>query len=112
MNRDSWNERPVTFAEFSIREGKPMLAAFERDGEEGSFALLVLSLRYADTGEAVFISVDEIMNQPFRLRERLSHLAGRCAFTNGLRATDPSADVAVQAHSNGHAEGELAGPSH
>ena len=51
MNRDSWNERPVTFAEFSIREGKAMLEAFSRDGEEGSFALLVLSLRYADTGE-------------------------------------------------------------
>jgi hypothetical protein len=108
MNRDSWNERAVAFAEFSIRDGKAMLEAFERNGEEGSFALLVLSLRYADTGEEVFSTVDEIMNQPFRTRERLSYLAGRCAFTNGLRATDPAADLAP----NGHAGEEPAGPSH
>jgi hypothetical protein len=111
MNRDSWKERAVTFAEFSIREGKAMLEAFERNGEEGSFALLVVSLRYTDTGEPVFASVDEILGQPFRFRERLSYLAGRCAFTNGLRATDPAADVAPQAQSNGHAEEEPAGPS-
>ena len=112
MNRDSWNERPVRFEEFSIRDGKPVIAAFERDGEEGSYALLVASLRYADTGDPVFQSVDDVMGQPFRMRERLSYLLARCAYANGLRQQDPATEVAPDVQANGHADSEQAGPSH
>jgi len=107
MNRDSWNGRPVKFVEFSIREGRPLVEAFQRDSEEGSFALLVQALRYTDDGAPVFTSVDEVMDQPFRHRERLAYLSGKCAFVNGLR---PDGDVADGAQPNGHAEGPH--PSH
>jgi hypothetical protein len=110
INRDSWNGRPVTVIEFSIRDGKAVNEAFLRDGEEGSFALLVQALRYADDGTPVFSSVDDVYSQPFRLRSRLAYLAGRCAFVNGLREDDPDAEVSGEAQANGHAEG--AGPSH
>jgi hypothetical protein len=109
-DRDIWNGRPVTFAEFSIRDGAPVTEAFLRSGEEGSFMLLVAALRYADTGQAVFASVDEVYDQPFRLRERLSYFAGKCAFANGLRDVDPDAEVAEGAQENGSAEAP--GPSH
>ena len=82
----------MTFSEFSIRDSKPMVEAFARDGEEGSYALLVLALRYADSGEPVFKSVDEVFSQPFKLRDRLAYLSGRCAFANGLRSVDPARD--------------------
>ena len=110
MNRDSWNGRPVKFVEFSIREGRPLVEAFARDSEEGSFVLLVQALRYADDDSPVFASVDEVMDLPFRHRERLAYLSGKCAYANGLRERDPDADVAAGAQANGHAEG--AGPSH
>jgi hypothetical protein len=112
MNRDNWNGRPVRFDGFSIRDGRAVTEAFQRDAEEGSFMLLVQSLRYADDGAAVFGSVDEVMDQPFKMRERIAYLAGKCAFVNGLREQDPDADVAEGAQRNGHAEGESVGPSH
>jgi hypothetical protein len=111
MNRDIWNGRPVKIAEFSIRDGRAVTEAFARDGEEGAFALLVLALRYADDDAPVFTSTDDVYAQPFRQRERLSHLAARCAFVNGLRTSDPDAAVAEDAQPNGHAEGADAGPS-
>lgn len=110
MTRDSWNGRPVKFVEFSIREGRSLVEAFQRDSEEGSFALLVQALRYADDGNPVFASVDEVMDQPFRHRERLAYLSGKCAFVNGLRERDPDGDGADGAQPNGHAEGPH--PSH
>jgi hypothetical protein len=112
MNRDSWNGRPVKFVEFSIRDGRPLIEAFQRDSEEGSFALLVQALRYADDDSPVFASVDDIWAQPFRLRERLAYLSGKCAYVNGLRERDPDADVAEGPQPNGQAEGESVGPSH
>jgi hypothetical protein len=111
MNRDGWNGRPVKIVEFSIRDGRAVTEAFGRDNEEGAFALLVHALRYADDDTPVFTSTDEVYDQPFRLRERISYLAGKCAFVNGLRANDPDAEVADDAQPNGHAEGAGAGPS-
>ena len=93
IDRETWNGRAVTFAEFSIREGRAVTEAFQRDAEDGAMMLLVQALRYADDGSAVFGSLDEVLGQPFRLRERLSYLAGKCAFVNGLRGQDPDADV-------------------
>jgi hypothetical protein len=109
-HRDNWNGRPVKAVEFSIRAGRPLIEAFQRDGEEGSFALLVQALRYADDDSPVFASVEEVYDQPFRRRERLSYLAGKCAWVNGLRERDPDADVAPDTQRNGHAEGDS--PSH
>jgi hypothetical protein len=112
MNRESWNGRPVKYVEFSIRTGRGVTEAFRRDGEEGAFALLVQSLRYADDDQPVFASVEEVMDQPFRLRERIADLASKCAVVNGLRQDDPGAEVSTDAQLNGHAEGASAGPSH
>jgi hypothetical protein len=111
MNRDNWNGRPIRIVEFSIRDGRAVTEAFGRDSEEGAFALLVQALRYADDGAAVFSDTDEVYAQPFRLRERLSYLAAKAAFVNGLRPSDPDAEVAEDAQPNGHAEGADAGPS-
>jgi hypothetical protein len=105
------NGRAVKFAEFTIRNGRSVLDAFARDAEEGAFTLLVASLRYADDGSAVFTSIEEVYDQPFRLRERLGYLASKCAFINGLRNDDPDAKVADDARPNGHAEGEATRPS-
>ena len=105
------NGRTVEFAEFSIRNGRSVLDAFARDPEEGAFTLLVASLRYADDGSPVFASIDEVYDQPFRLRERLGYLASKCAFINGLRNDDPDAKVADDAQPNGHAEGQGERPS-
>ena len=86
--RDIWNERPVVFAEFSITDRQ---AAFI-DGVRRATARRApsccswLSLRYADTGEPVFGSIDEICAQPFRARARLVRLADQAAaFVNGLQ---------------------------
>ena len=110
MDRNTWNDRAVTFAEFSIRQSKPIIDAFVRDGEEGSYLMLVAALRYTDSGEPVFSSVDEIYDLPFRHRERLAYLAGRCAFANGMRNVDPAAEVQSGSQPNSHAE-EAPGPS-
>ena len=107
MTRDIWNDRPVTFVDFTIREGKVMTEAFARDGEEGSFMLLVLSLRYAESNEPVFASIDEVYAQPFRMRERLGRLATKAAFAAGMTTIDPDAPPKT----NGHAV-EQPNPSH
>jgi hypothetical protein len=110
--RDVWDGRPVIFAEFSIREGRPVTQAFQRDGEQGSFALLVASMRWADSGEPVFADIDAIEVQPFRLRPTLARLSAKAAFVNGLRADDPDdeADAAPVA-GNGHDAEVAARPS-
>lgn len=108
-SRDAWNGRAVTFGEFTIKEGRAVRAAFrDGDGEAGSYAALVLSLRYADNGERVFQSVEEVEGQPFRLQERLLYLAGGAARVNGMLAADDDAAEGVQP--NGHAEAHS--PSH
>jgi hypothetical protein len=105
FDRNQWDGRPVSFAEFNIREGRAVRAAFREDGETGSYTCLVKSLRYADTGEPVFASVEEVEDQPFRLQSRLLYLAGEAAKVNGMLDDDASAPAA-----NGQAE--PAGPSH
>jgi hypothetical protein len=109
MSRDVWNERPVTFAEFSIRDGRPLDDAFAIDGEQGSYQLLVLSLRYADTGLPVFAAVDEIFALPFKHRATLGRLAAKAGFVNGLRLTDPDAQTPP---GNGPDTEAAAGPPH
>jgi hypothetical protein len=106
-SRDNWNGRAVIFGEFDIKRGRIVRAAFrEGDGETGSYACLVASLRYADTNELVFQSVGEIEAQPFRLQQRLLYLAGEAARVNGMLDDDTQATGPT----NGHAE--PAGPSH
>lgn len=112
IDREQWNGRKVTFADFNLKTGRLVTDAFQRDAQEGTFTMLVHSLRYADDGTPVFGSVDEVFEQPFRTRERLAHLAGKCAFQNGLRSDDPDAELGDDAQPNGHAAGEAAGPSH
>jgi hypothetical protein len=51
----------------------------------------MLALRYADTDEPVFSSVDEVLAQPFRLQQRLMRLAAECVTVNGMEGeTDES----------------------
>jgi hypothetical protein len=115
-HRDSWNGRPVTFAEFTIRTGRAIIDAFGRDAQEGSFRLLVESLHYADDNTAVFASLDDIYDQPFRLNERIAYLAGKCAQANGLRGPDePEVKTNGAASPETVAAGEFdgtVGPSH
>lgn len=106
--RDAWEGRPVTFAEFSIREGKAVNQAFAEGGEQGSYMLLVLSMRWADTDTPVFASVDEIEALPFRLRPVLVRLSNKAARTNGMGVDD---DDALVRKTNGVDTGEAAGPS-
>lgn len=112
IDRNQWNGRPVRFDDFNLRTGRLVTDAFQRDAQEGTFEMLVHSLRYADDGEPVFATVDDVLQQPFRLRERLAYLSAKCAFQNGLRPGDPEAEVDEDAQPNGHAEREAAGPSH
>ena len=112
IDREQWNGRKVTFEDFNLKTGRLVTDAFQRDAEEGTWTMLVHSLRYADDGTPVFSSVDEVVDQPFRLRQRLGCLAAKCAFQNALRQDDPDAVVAEDAQPNGHAEGEAASPSH
>lgn len=101
-----WDGRAVSFAEFTIREGRAVRAAFAKDGESGSYACLVASVRWADSGEPVFASVDEIEALPFRLQQRLLRLAGEAAKVNGMMDDDDGGERIA----NG--SGEPAGPSH
>ena len=106
--RDVWDGRPVTFAEFTIREGKAVNEAFAQGGEEGSYMLLVLSMRWADTGEPVFAEVNAIEALPYRLRNTLVRLSSKAAFVNGMTSDDPDAPVT----GNGHDTAASASPSH
>lgn len=108
-SRDSWNGRPVYFADFSIKEGRAVRAAFrDQDGEAGSYIALALSLHYVDDNERVFKSADEVEGQPFRLQQRVLYLAGEAVKANGMLDADDAPAEGTQA--NGHAE--ASGPSH
>ncbi len=108
--RDVWDGRPVTFGALSILEGDPIMDAFARgDGKAARYALLVAALRWADTGDAVFTSVDQIHAQPLRCWLVLMRLAAKAMFANGLTDDDP--DAPPVAHANGHDEAAT-GPSH
>jgi hypothetical protein len=101
-----WDDREVTFADFTIKEGRAVRAAFARgDSEAGSYICLIASARYADTGEPVFRSVEEIEALPFRLTQRVMRLASEAAKVNGMLDDEDGERVA-----NG--SGEAAGPSH
>ena len=106
--RDVWEGKPVTFVEFTIKEGRAAREAFARDSEDGAIMLVVLSMRWADTGERVFATFDEAEAQPFRLRATLMRLSTKAAFVNGLRGDDPEAPPT--AGSNGHDAQAAASP--
>jgi hypothetical protein len=89
--RDIWEDRPVTFGEFSIKDGKAVRASFVRDSEEGTHMLVVASMRWADSNELVFKSLDELEALPFRHRDRLARLANKAARANGMNVRDPDA---------------------
>ena len=107
FDRNQWNGRAVRYAEFNIKEGRAVREAFRVDGEMGSWACLVRSLRYTDNDEPVFASIDEIEAQPFRLQARLIYLAGEAAKVNGMLDAD---DGSPETQANGHAEPP--GPPH
>ena len=107
FDRNQWEGRPVRFAEFTIKEGREVREAFRTNGEAGSYACLVKSLRYADTDEAVFASLDEVEAQPMRLQQRVLYLASEALKANGMLDAD---DAAPNGQANGHAEN--AGPPH
>ena len=107
--RDTWDGRPVKFVEFSIRDGKPVNAAFAESAEQGSYMLLVLSMQWADTGQPVFASIEEIEVLPFRRRTALVRLSNKAAITNGMGLDDD--DDALVRTTNGHDTSEAAGPS-
>jgi hypothetical protein len=108
FDRKQWNDRPVIFGEFNIKQGRAARQAFREDGEAGLYVCLVLSLRYADDNELVFQSVDEVEAQPMRLQQRIIYLAGEAARLNGMLGDDPDEPPA---QANGHAA-EPPGPSH
>lgn len=87
-----WEGREVNFVDFTIREGRVVRSAFASDPETGSYACLVAAARYADTGERVFQSVDEIELLPFRLQQRVLRLAGEAARSNGMMDDDAGSD--------------------
>jgi hypothetical protein len=107
--RDIWDGLPVTFVEFTIREGKAVNAAFAESAEQGSYMLLVLSMQWAETSTPVFASVDEIEALPFRLRPALVRLSNKAATTNGMGVGDD--DALVRKPANGHDASEATGPS-
>lgn len=84
-----WNGRPVVFGDFNIRQGREVREAWAADGERGSYLCLALSLRYADSNELVFQSVDDVLDQPFKLQQRVIRLAGEAARANGLIDDEP-----------------------
>ena len=100
----------MTFAEFLIREGKAVNRAFAQGGEAGSYMLLVLSLRWADTGEPVFADVDVIEALPFRLRNTLVRLSAKAATANGM-GISAVATTRSCATPTAYDAGEAAGPS-
>lgn len=109
IDRARWNDRAVTFAEFSVGEGDAILDAFAESGRKGSRLMLVHSLRYADTGEPVFSSVADVEAVPFRHTERLTYLSARCSHLNGF---GPDPDVELPgAQPNGHDTAPPPGPS-
>jgi hypothetical protein len=105
-----WEGRDVVFADFNIRDGRAVRAAFAKDGETGSYACLVASARYED-GSPVFASVDEIEALPFRLQQRVLRLAALAAKSNGMLDDDAAdgADGADGRVTNG--SGERPGPN-
>ena len=98
--------------DFNLKTGRLVTDAFQRDAQEGTFAMLVHSLRYADDGTPVFSSVDEVFEQPFRLRERLAYLAAQVRVPERPAHRRSRRRGGGDAQPNGHAEGEAAGPSH
>jgi hypothetical protein len=107
--RDIWDGRPVNFASLSIREGEPIIDTIAAgQARAGRYALLVATMRWADTEEPVFTSVDEIYAQPLRFWLVLQRLAAKAAYANGLQDADP--DAPLPGASNGH-DGSAASPS-
>jgi len=82
------NGREVELKEFTIRELKPMRAAFEADQENGMWYVLIQSAHYQDTGEKVFCSVDDVLDQPARNSLRLSAMASKAMEINNIGGTD------------------------
>lgn len=107
MARFEWMGREVVFHDFDILKGREVRAAFAEDGERGSYACLVASARYADSGEPVFLSIADVEAQPFRLQQRVLRLAGEAAKINGMLGVDDDDDG--ERITNG--SGEPAGPS-
>jgi hypothetical protein len=106
--RFTWNDRLVVFVDYNIKKGREVRKVFAADPELGMHACLVASMRYADTSEPVFQSVDEIDELPNRLQERVILLAAQAARVNAVIKDDEPDDE--DAKPNGH-DAEGAHPS-
>jgi hypothetical protein len=85
--------REVEIKEFTIRELKPMRAAFEADQENGMWYVLLCSAHYQDTGEKVFADIDAILDLPARKSLLISSMANKAMEINGIGGTqDPLED--------------------
>lgn len=80
-----WNGRAIKLVEFSIRDGRDVRTAYAQDGELGMWTVLMKSARYADDDAPVFVSVDDVEAQPFRLQQRLMRLAAVALDVNGFQ---------------------------
>jgi hypothetical protein len=118
--RDIWDGKPVTFVEFSIRDGDWVGQGFDVSNTEGSYRLLSLAMRWAETGTRVFPDAEDIWALPYRHRVAISRLAAKAAYANGMLADDPDAiqpgdaivaDGAEVRLANGHDATEAAAPS-
>jgi hypothetical protein len=96
----------VTYAEFNVGAGKRIHRAYQADPEDGQLMALVVSLRYADTSEPVFKTLEEVLALPYRFRERLSYLASQCMKANG------EDEILEQLNGPTNGSGATADPSH
>jgi hypothetical protein len=99
MNRKEWNGREVTFGDFDLKQGRAVRAALAKgDGETAFYMALAFSMRYADTSELVFQSLDEVWGLPNRLYQRAVYLAGEALTVNGFATQEPASEVKPNGH--------------
>jgi hypothetical protein len=88
-DKPQWNNRDVEFIEFDIEAGEAIMDAAQGTDRKAAFYLtLVHSARYADDGKPVFASLAEVRAQPFRLIQRIQHLASLATQRNRVEQVD------------------------
>src|SRR4051812_42407950 len=99
MSGAQWNDRDVVFVEIDIDKGEKVMEAAQGPDRNAAFYLtLVHSARYADDGAPVFNTVAEVRAQPFRLIQRVRHLAALATDRNRVeQIDDEGADLPLDA---------------
>jgi len=94
--KPQWNGRDVEFVEFDIEVGEAIMEAAQGSDRKAVFFLtLVHSARYVDDGKPVFASLAEVRAQPFRLIQRIQHLASLATDRNRVEKVDGIEDPDV-----------------